>query len=719
MADSLDPAAIGATLQRNLLGAEPPADLLAQLGGWSALEVLAPTLVDEPLLTPAVSLLVRDADRANSNGADLTPIRAAALALADAVLDSTDSFQFTQNIDAICANAVIAELVGSQVAKKCLVLAVPPRAEGDDPEPSAVQRHATALEAVARLAAQGYASKHKLMGVLEDIAEPQPRRYAQAVVRTVSLAFDYWAPDDDLADVIDILTGATAPAYTTAPESGTLSRNDVYGRDIAADAMWTRANVEVACALRATTIKQVTNRLDAALEALEFVTTVDDRDDATLLRSALRLLHQLLLSLDDRQMPQDAATWAVSLAEAERIAKRADEFAINTYGLNHWSGDRKLAVLQGWSRFARDLAWLRDQLDRDSLYDAAVVLDDILAIYSASRSYDITRNNGGLEHVLGVLRPAVAGGFAARAGLLRNLSDHTATLRHRTADAEGVNGGPANLQQRLKTAETVLAIARDSILNAPEPPGKPHEQVASIPPLLAELVGSLPTINDALALASVNPDELAALAADIADRQAAADPDPDLVVSKIRKHMLAQLATCEDFAGAVVPAAATVLDQLIKFVARRLNTQESTKPYLFDPQADEHDLHTDLYDWLSQGQLGGATNVEVQEVGGGRVDIQITFPGFHFYLELKADETAVPVGQKSAYIKQTVSYQASDVRIGFLIVLRMKPPKDKSPSLHLTDFVSHTAIQEKGSATERHVVMLEVPGNQTKPSSVR
>jgi hypothetical protein len=34
----------------------------------------------------------------------------------------------------------------------------------------------------------------------------------------------------------------------------------------------------------------------------------------------------------------------------------------------------------------------------------------------------------------------------------------------------------------------------------------------------------------------------------------------------------------------------------------------------------------------------------------------------------------VPVEEKSAYIKQTVAYQASDVRIGFLVVLRLTPP---------------------------------------------
>ncbi|MFL6044901.1 MAG: hypothetical protein ACJ72M_07280 [Propionibacteriaceae bacterium] len=75
--------------------------------------------------------------------------------------------------------------------------------------------------------------------------------------------------------------------------------------------------------------------------------------------------------------------------------------------------------------------------------------------------------------------------------------------------------------------------------------------------------------------------------------------------------------------------------------------------------------------------------------------------------------------EKPAYIKQTVAYQASDVRIGLLVVLRLTPPKDKAPSAHLTEYVSHTTVQLTDGGSERHVVMLKVPGNQTKPSGVR
>ncbi len=203
--------------------------------------------------------------------------------------------------------------------------------------------------------------------------------------------------------------------------------------------------------------------------------------------------------------------------------------------------------------------------------------------------------------------------------------------------------------------------------------------------------------------------------ADVRDANAL---DHDLVITEVRKGMLDALASCPDFKGDVPQAVQAVLDQLIRFVSRCMNSQKSSREYLFRDDADEHDLHADLYDWLCNGSLSNLTNVEVQEIGAGRVDIQVSFPGFHLYLELKADKTMVPVAEKQKYIKQTVTYQATDMQIGFLVVLRLAQPKDKGPAPHLRDYVNHTTIGIPGDSSERHVVMLEIPGRQTKPSSV-
>lgn len=716
MPDRLDPEIIVTSLRAAFTGAEPPTDLLEQLGGWDAIQTVARTLVDDPLLLPVAALVARDAFASAEAGEDLETLKPAATAVAAAVLDTIDPGIFASGVDLFCSDAVLSQIVGDSMAARCLTLAAPPTGEENGLAEASVVRRAVALEGAARLAVGGRGSKNKLLGLLEDVLEPQPRRYARAVARTVAMAFDHWSPEDEVAAVIDILTGVTAAKYDQAAPAEVLTRNEEFRKDAAPDAKWTLANIAVIKALRLTTVPDICAALDTALDHLATVVALDDREDAELLRAAVVFLRKLLASLPTADGPHDAATWEVELVEAQALAARAGEFTLDRHGLNHWSGDRKVAVLQGWSRLADDLAFLSDQLTRDSLYAAAVVLDGITAIYSASRAYELTLGTHDAQNVVAIIRPAIASGFAARAGLLRHLADHTDIVKGRLADAEGTDQAD-DLRARLATAEQVLEAARANLAAPPEPPGKPHEQAAELPPLLADLLGPTPAVAEALE--GVPREELRRLAADIADLQAASDLDPDLIVTVTRKRMLAALASSEDFRDDVVSAVAAVLDQLIKFVRQRLNSQESWKSYQFDPDADEHDLHVDLYEWLCQGQFGSFTNVEVQEVGAGRADIQIQFSGFHLYMELKADDTAVPVDGKVAYIKQTVAYQASDVRIGFLVVLRMTPPKDKSPSEHLTEYVSHTTVPIKESGVERHVVMLEIPGNQTKPSSVR
>lgn len=742
----LDAETIEQALAGHLHGEEPPQRLLELIGGWPAVAVVAPRLVSHPLLPATLSALSRDAtrelqgldDSAESAPSGRDPeagtmgeleavagsstepelVRAAAKALTDSVLATTDPMLFGQSLDILCSSPVVLELVGDDLAAGCLPLAGPPVTDDISSDLELTALHgAAALESLARLSLVGYGSKHKVFGVLEDVKRPQPVRYARAVMRTLSASFDYWTPDPGLTAVIDALTGVAPSRMAAAPSAEEQTRDQEYRAAIAADAEWTRANLHLATAFRAPNISQSLAELRSALECLDYVRGVDDRPDAELLRWATALLVEFIAHIDAGQAgPLDAADWPVDPAQVRALAEQARHAQVDSYGLNHWSGDRKQAILQGWTRLAADLANLQDILARDSLYQAAVVLDDVLSIYTLSHSYDMTRRTGDAEGLARVLRPALAGGFAARAGLLRHLTDHITYLEIRIAQTSEAGEASSSLQVRLDTANAVLAAARARIIPPTEPPGKPEAREASLPPLLGELLGRHPEAAEALA--GISHEALTSLAANIADMRAAADLDPDLINNKVRSSMLAKLATCEDFHGDVADAATALLDQLIKFAARRMNTQESSKAYLFDADANEQPLHDDLYEWLSQGPLASRTDMEVQEVGAGRVDIQVQFSGFHFYIEMKADESRVPIEKKAAYIKQAVTYQATDVRIGFLVVLRLAPPRDKSPAPHLTDYISHTTVDIEGSASGRHVVMVEIPGNQTKPSEM-
>lgn len=716
MADALDPTTIRDTILAGLKGGPPPADLLERSGGWPALEALAATLTDDPLLTPMMSLLARDATVVADNEEDFHVAASAAAAMAHAVLGSTDLLQFTQGLETVCATPVLVKLVGRDVADTCLALAGPPiPAEGAvGPEEHVVARHAVALETATRLALQGSASTYKVIGIFDDVREPQPLRYARAVTRSVTCAFDYWSPEAEVADVIDILTGVTKPTTGSAVDGDGLARHEQYRLDIASDALWAKANIEVAQALRSATAADMEAKLLGALAVLDQVADLDDRADVDLLRVALRLLVRLLPSLGAAAGgPVPTGDWDLVVFEVESLAERTAELTFDMQGIGHWSGDRKMAVLQGWARLVRDLGWLRDQLDRDSLYDAAVVLDDLVEIYVTSRAYDVGGGAPGSERVMEVVRPAIASGVAAKAGLVRNLSDHVAHLQLRIAEA-GETGESATVWEgKVATAQIVLAATRASLQVAPEPPGKSDEQAADVPALLVEL---FPT--DVLqAVEGVEGSSLLELAADLADLKAQTGLDSDLIVTQVRKAMLEAVSTCDDFRDGVSVAVTQVLDQLIRFVSRRMNTQKSYKAYLYDENSKEKPLQDDLCDWLSQGHLAGMTSMEVQEVAGGRVDIQLQFPGFRIYLELKADSTRVPVEEKAAYIRQAATYQATSVAIGFLIVLRTKAAKDKALPQHLRDYVTHTTLPIDGSAIDRHVIMLEVPGGRTAPSA--
>lgn len=749
MAGELDPTTIAATLLSHLNGAEPRPDLIDLLGGWNAVTVLAPTLVNDPLLRPTLRLLAGGIAQVHTGGTSaghdaeglIDALRPAAAALADAITATTDPGLFEDTMGSICSDADLADVVGRQIAATCVALASPPRFGTTTPTEAEVLRHAVALESATRLALLGHGTRHEILATLVKVNEPQPLRYARAVVRTVEVAYDHWNAAggiDDVADVLDVLTGVTAATRAvpaSKEEAGVIAAADEQlRREIAGDAAWAKANTDVARAVRAESGTELVARLDDALTSLTFVISQGDRPDAVLLQSALELLRNLLSSLSTDTKPQDAEAWAISLRAVGDVAARARELLVDTHGLSHWSGDRKVAVLQAWDRFAADLGYLREQLGRDSIYNAATVIDDILTIYMTSNTFDVIAPGRGVDNVVRLIRPAISKSFAARSGLLRNLVDHTESLRRRVAILEARTElgdfGPeddvdatdrlgqefADLSDQLATADTVLTAAKTTAEAAvAAPPGKPPEQERYIPPLLAEMLG----LDANTGLDALNQAQLDQLAAAVADRRTSTLLEPDLVVTTIRREIVQKLAASADFTGDVAAAVTLVLDQLVRFVATRQGAQPSWCEYLFKPDADEADLHKDLYDWLMRGEFSSATNVEVQQVGGGRVDLMVTFSGFHLYIELKETATQTPVNDKVAYIKQVVTYGAADVRIGFLVVLRSKAPKATSPHPNLRDLVTHAVFEVTTGAPESHIVMLEVPGDRTAPSRMR
>ena len=711
MVDDLGPDELQARLSAALTSldatGQPPADLINQLGGWSAVAVLAPALTDNGLLAPLTALACRHADL-NGAGADATE---AANTLVDAIAATTDPALFGQGLDDLCNCAALLALAGSRLAEVVVALASAPEASPEAPANTAL-RHADALEAYVRLTLAGYGSKNRLFTVFEDIKQPQQRRYAQAAIRSISTAFDHWDLDDNLVEAIDVLAGAAAPRGGATIPGTSAEWSHQQTVEVAVDAAWASSNIELVRALRSPDIGQTLTHLHLAREALAPAAADEAAVDAAVFDSLLKVLSDFIAGAASGDN-----SWAVDAAAVTELQDLVAQYNVGAYGLHHWAGDRKAVVLAGWGRLAKDLAFLRDQLDRESMYNAAVVLDDVLEIYTAARAVVVVARDADLDGVRRMVQPAIAGGFAARAGLFRHLEDHILALQPRvTAPAAP---GHDRAIEMLPVAEAVLGAAREQLTVGDQSPGKDvGARAATLPPQLAEVIGKDRTAADTLA-SSLDAGTLATLEGALTDRKSGRSLAPHIAITRACQNVREALATCPDYVGDVKVQVDHLVDLLVRFLHLRLQLESKYKPYLYRDDADENDLHMDLIDYLGGQDLAGYAQIEVTNIAGGRADIQVSYGPFHLYLELKADSTHVPPANKKAYIQQALAYQGGDVQISFLVVLRIAPSDETGALPHLSTLVTHTTVTVGNGTEPRHVVMIEVPGNRKTPSALR
>lgn len=76
-----------------------------------------------------------------------------------------------------------------------------------------------------------------------------------------------------------------------------------------------------------------------------------------------------------------------------------------------------------------------------------------------------------------------------------------------------------------------------------------------------------------------------------------------------------------------------------------------------------------------------------------------------------------PLSEKGAYLHQAVTYQATDVRIGFVVARRVKAFPQAGAHPHLTSLFTHATVDVAGDAEQRYLVLVEVPGNRSSPAA--
>ena len=178
-----------------------------------------------------------------------------------------------------------------------------------------------------------------------------------------------------------------------------------------------------------------------------------------------------------------------------------------------------------------------------------------------------------------------------------------------------------------------------------------------------------------------------------------------------------QLSACPDYVGTIREQLQPVVVAIIRFLARCLDAQEggdrSHTRYLFDADAVEADLQQDLTEWFRTSGLLGFT-IEAQHIGGGRIDLMVTFDGFRFVIELKREQDDASRSGLSGYLRQAGAYQVTDVALGMLVVLDTTSDP-LAPHMRDNVWVDVLAAPEP-DGTDRYLVVVRVPGNRKSPS---
>lgn len=669
-----------------------PSTAVADIGGWGRIAADAPTLSNRPTLPLAAVLIARDAE---PNDADAS---AAVLAVAGAVIATRQPALLRDSLEALLTNAVVVQVAGDKLAAGLEPVAAAFLAR-DEREPKADLASADALEALTRLVAVGHGSHFSLLGLLEKFTTPTVAPMSRAVMRSISTALDLWPEADPLVGVVRVLGGVDPADDRTGLAS-----------DVESDASWILAMASLLRALRAPSVQNMDPHLVDAARYFTVAATTHGRPDAVPMVGIIKALRELVAGILASDPMSAMRTEPLSADALEDTRNQVHHFSIDSSGLDHWYGDSKRATLTAWAALTDDLERMGAQFGKDGFYQAEVVVGDLLNIYVSSRTFRVGTRGAAALGLDDMVQPVIETGFASNASHLSNLEEYTAGLETRE------NLGPEGIE-KLAAARTLVEAAR-RVAKGGDASGKSDGGVPSTPlsPQLGRLVPS--GSPEAALLDRFSPTVLASIEEGL-DHVASAKSHLNLVQQELLDNLRAALVESLDYRKSTVAAAVDeMLLLIINFVASRTGSSAGHYGYLFDPNANENTIHEDLYGYLV-GNFGDRVEYEVQHVGGGRVDLRLKYDGFALHVEMKVDETKMPMNDRIAYLKQAATYQTNDIRIGFLVALRHKAFDLTGPPPHITALIGHTAFNIDGDPEPRHIITVAVPGSRTNPSASR
>lgn len=192
----------------------------------------------------------------------------------------------------------------------------------------------------------------------------------------------------------------------------------------------------------------------------------------------------------------------------------------------------------------------------------------------------------------------------------------------------------------------------------------------------------------------------------------------NVILDDIYKDIIEKLNGSRFFSGSIRTHFCILFSQLLKFLASRTDMENRGRyKYLFDSNAVESELADDLKDFLDGGGLHyGKVHSEIRDIGGGRVDIHVNFSGYRFIVELKREFNDISRENiKKEYEAQAATYQATNINLGFLVVLDLTPKINGLPNIQSNVWLD-TIPPEKEGDLEKNIVVVCIPGNKTSPS---
>ncbi|NTJ08239.1 hypothetical protein [Rhizobium lusitanum] len=405
------------------------------------------------------------------------------------------------------------------------------------------------------------------------------------------------------------------------------------------------------------------------------------RHDAQAFGAAVRVLRMF----HQGETPEDLST------EAEKVGSAASAYCrYSTHA--DWAFDRSKSLqLAAFTSVAARIAGLSSSmLDPIWLEGALVIESELMVAYAANRTVLGGSSNRGLDVIL---RPRIA---------------------------EEVRG---NEHHTRMVGSWLQRFAKDA--------GPEHAELAAlISSHLGERPPSIEAADGRPTFAALTDRLEATQLPGSAEILRAITQSNEVELSHASENLLAAMDTIgrsfnnfPSFSGPMGGRYLMICWKLLLFLEHRLDATAGQDPsggYLFheagrDPPL-EKELQADLLQFLKGTKLPSGD--EVRGVGGGRADIEIKIDRHRFIIEVKRDfDDASFDTLLVKYGGQTKTYQATNVKLGFLFVLdlpsrpRGVPDIEKCYEIRRGDLFS--------DEIDRGIILLKMPANRISPSSVQ